>query len=366
MVHDDGKKNQAKTESPATPLLVSKSTKEQGKISTTTTAAEHDNHETPKEPLISQSTSLVKLKEKSQQQQQQQRLRKNVRTSPKLQREEVQLAVMFGSLLYNYNYSETNQQQKRKELAIVKADDDEEEKIEVTRERAFQSIFKALEKEIPTDPQHLRQSRLFQSTKKLVEFQRDQFLVGQDYAQMASGQRYKVRSENPKSPPTNSSSSSSSAQPPAASSSSSSSWKALRQMTNLHPGEIPFPPPQLPFDPNCMGHSFMANVISKQLLPLPSLRQAALPLVCKVPGWIYHPTQTALVNIIVRQESNLDRILKQQLLTFLGNPKNRTNIKASTQSILLSSSSSSSRLPAASTAPTDRKPVSKKAIHVGS
>ena len=290
----------------------------------------------------------------------QSQLLKQPSSSPKQQRkqEEVRLAVMIGSLLYNVSNDPSAVKsiaEATAPLASASASESSEftsagsitteipsQQVERRREneaKALQSIVHMIQNEIPESASELRQSRLYESTKKFVEFQRDQYLVGRDYATMAAEQRYKQKTEN------NPDNRQTGVVEQVSSSSSRGSRRTLASLAKLLPHQTekapsPFPPPKLPYDPTALGYSQLAQVVSRNLLPLPVVYQAVLPWFCRIPEFIYQPTQNALVSIILGQQSNLDHILKERLLIFLDNPRNRTAMKTSTRGFFLSSLSS--------------------------
>ena len=272
-------------------------------------------------------------------------------SSPR-QREEARLAVMVGSLLFNISSDSTSTIKSDKEegstsgsesKAIEATDgkfvenEKNEERRKETEAKALQSAVQWISKEIPEDTDGLRQSRVYKNAKKLIEFQRDQYLVGRDYAKMAAEKRSKQQVSELPSNAENTSKE--------GKRQSLTTRSTLSSLANLLPQSEksvePFPPSTLPYDKSALGYTQVANVVSRQLLPLPAVYKAALPWACRVPELIYPRTERALVNIILGQQSNLDRILKNRLLTFLDNPRNRTAIKTSTRGFILSSSTSS-------------------------
>ncbi|KAL7559670.1 hypothetical protein ACA910_002382 [Epithemia clementina (nom. ined.)] len=266
-------------------------------------------------------------------------------SSPR-KKEEVRLAGMVGSLLYNIPSggvdASTEVASEQQPATPNPVDEAAERRRRETQAKLLQSVVYLIGNEIPEDTDELRQSRWYKSTRKLVEFQRDQYLVGKDYATMASEQRYKQQtvksdSSKPNKAPHRQVQRNTSLTP----------RSTLSSLANLLPQPEktapPFPSVKLPYDPTALGHAHLSQVVSTKLIPLPALyRHVALPWACKVPDLIYQPAENALVRAILGQQSTLHRVLKSRILTFLDNPRNRTAIKTSTRGFILSSSSSSS------------------------
>lgn len=157
---------------------------------------------------------------------------------------------------------------------------------------------------IPADPAALQEKPIFQSTYKLLQWQRDNYLVGKDYADWRKAERQQEA-------------------------------KLGTTIVRDSTGEIAI-------DPTALGHQQIAKLAS-DFIPSETVRMAALPLVVGLPqkengggggGALYQPTRTALVNLIDGQQDNVNCILKNQILTYLQNPQNRLAIKNSTQGFI--------------------------------
>lgn len=154
---------------------------------------------------------------------------------------------------------------------------------------------------IPEDPAALREKPIFQNTYKLLQWQRDNYLVGKDYADWRKAERQQEAKLG---------------------------TKIVRDST----GEIAI-------DPTALGHQQIAKLAS-DFIPSETVRKTALPLVVGLPqkgnsgGALYQPTRTALVDLIDGQQDNLNRLLKNQILIYLQNPQNRLAMKNSTQGFI--------------------------------
>jgi hypothetical protein len=146
---------------------------------------------------------------------------------------------------------------------------------------------------IPKDPVALRKTAIFQSTYKILEWQRDNYLVGTEYAEWRKVERQKER-----------------------------------------PG--PTMISEIPFDPQALGHAQITNLAS-WFIPSETVRAAVLPLVTPLPMTTLFPiTVPATVSILQGQQQNLDPLMKSALLEYLKNPDNRLAMKNSMQGYIAS------------------------------
>jgi len=143
---------------------------------------------------------------------------------------------------------------------------------------------------IPKDPTALRQSSFYKTTYRSIQWQRDNYLVGREYANWRKAERKKRPDD---------------------------------ETTN----DL-----EIPYDASALSHEQIARLASN-FIPSDTVRNAALPLVVDLPKnvAIYRMTKNAMVDLILSQQPNLDTVLKNQLVMFLTNPQNRINIKNSTQ-----------------------------------
>lgn len=159
---------------------------------------------------------------------------------------------------------------------------------EALRKRAKEqahSVTLDISKFLPHDPQELKEQHFYQATYRLLQYQRDSYLVGKHYADWRQQERKDARA-------------------------------------TLHS--------DLPHDPEALGHAQLAK-LAKDFIPSTTVRNAALPLVVDLPvKVILQPATTGLVNLILGQQERLDHIVKEQLTGILMNPNVRLAIKNST------------------------------------
>ena len=145
---------------------------------------------------------------------------------------------------------------------------------------------------VKKDPKELRESWLFTETYKQIQWQRDSYFVGPEYANWS--RRRRLREEQ-------------------------NDTRSVKAYLTL-----------MPYDDSLASRQ-LAN-IAADFIPSRTVTAALIPIVVKLPqGALYRPTQTALVNIIRSQQALLDRVFKNSILGFLDNPSNRQNIKNSTK-----------------------------------
>ena len=162
-----------------------------------------------------------------------------------------------------------------------------------------QDIASHVDEILPKDPNELRETALFRNAYKLVANQRDQYLVGSEYAE----------------------------------------WKRTKQDSRrLRRGFFDrrrqFRENELPMDPTALGHQQIAD-LAASFIPSQTMVNAALPLIEPLPGQVlFGPSKEALLGIIASQQTNLDTIMRGQIINVLTNPNIRTSIKKSTQGFL--------------------------------
>ena len=139
---------------------------------------------------------------------------------------------------------------------------------------------------IPHSHEAIRQTPLFAQLYRLIQFQRDQYLVGTEYA----------------------------------------TWQQTERTTR----RVTDPSDTLPYDRTAWGHPHLAR-IAADFIPTDTVRNAVVPLVTPLPTTTLYPLlQNACKDAILGQQANLNAIVKDSVLTFLKNPENRRAIKKST------------------------------------
>jgi hypothetical protein len=157
---------------------------------------------------------------------------------------------------------------------------------------------------IPRDPPVLRQTTLYQNSLRQLEYQRDQYMVGHEYAEWRRKEKQKLQHQTTTATTTRS---------------------RIRKRTSHS---------DIPYDATALGHQHLAP-LAAQFIPTERVQTALAPILASVPNLVYVPTRNATVNIILGQFHNLSNLMKMQVLTFLDNPKNRSAMKASTQGMIL-------------------------------
>ena len=152
---------------------------------------------------------------------------------------------------------------------------------------------------IKEDRQELVNSWIFKESYKQIQWQRDSYLVGTEYA--VWNKRRRIREQQDMLGDT----------------------RSIQTYLTL-----------MPWD-DSLASKQLAKVAS-DFIPTATVKNALLPIVLKLPqSALYRPSQTALFNIIQGQQHNLDRILKNAILGALNNPNNRHNVKQKLQGMIL-------------------------------
>jgi hypothetical protein len=184
---------------------------------------------------------------------------------------------------------------------------------------------------IPRDPQALRQTTLYQNSLRQVEYQRDQYMVGHEYAEWRRKQKQitnpQQQQHNTHHPTT-----------------------TTRRRRTIGTVEDDY----IPYDATALGHQQFAPLAAR-FIPTERVQKSLAPVLASVPNMVYEPTRNATVNIVLGQFHNLSRVMKMQVLQFLDNPKNRSAMKASTQGMILKNTSAAAAAAAAATSTTPSK-----------
>lgn len=138
---------------------------------------------------------------------------------------------------------------------------------------------------IPLDPAELRETNLFKSTFQILQWQRDNYLVGTEYA----------------------------------------NW--IKNHRDAYPDRTI----DLPHDKNAMVHQQASKIVA-WFIPTDTVRKALLPIVVDLPRTaLYNVARNSIVDLIASQQANLDRAIKNALLSLTKSERNREAIKSSTQ-----------------------------------
>eukprot|EP00977_Amphora_coffeiformis_P024643 scaffold16508_cov133-Amphora_coffeaeformis.AAC.1 len=155
---------------------------------------------------------------------------------------------------------------------------------------------------IPHNPQEIRQTALFSQLYRLIQFQRDQYLVGSEYATWQHNERQQQSSNTTDNSTT-----------------AGGGW-----IIQTDPND------RLPYDPTSLGHQQLARVAA-DFIPTATVRHATVPLLTPLATETLYPQlKQACNDVILGQQANLNQIVKDSLLAFLKNPQNRMAIKKTT------------------------------------
>lgn len=138
---------------------------------------------------------------------------------------------------------------------------------------------------LPSSSNEVRSLPFYGSILEAITYQRDNYLVGNQYADT----RQKARSNhnNPRPPP-------------------------------LH---------RIPYDPRALGSIQLAS-LGASFIPSPTVHNALLPLLVSLPsGVLKEPIANAVANAIPLAQPQLDLAMKNSIIAFMGNPKMRQVIK---------------------------------------
>ena len=148
---------------------------------------------------------------------------------------------------------------------------------------------------IPEDRQKLRGTALYKEAYKGIQWQRDNYLVGREYANWRIKERYRLDR-------------------------GSGTTRSIQSFVD-----------EIQFDDSALAHPLLAR-LAAPFIPSDSVKNALLPLLLPVlENRLYPIAQQGLVHIVESQRDNLHHVLKGQILQFLSNPQNRANTKSSTR-----------------------------------
>eukprot|EP00980_Cylindrotheca_fusiformis_P007080 scaffold1482_cov120-Cylindrotheca_fusiformis.AAC.22 len=146
-------------------------------------------------------------------------------------------------------------------------------------------------KNLPNTPEQVRDLPFYDSTLNALKYQRDNYLVGELYAE----RRRRQRDKDPFAP------------------------AALNRM---------------PYDARALG-SVQTIKLGSWFIPSPTVRDALLPIVVGLPsGVLREPILNATVNAIPLAQPSLDRVVKYSLLQFMDDPQWREVMKSQTNTYI--------------------------------
>lgn len=156
---------------------------------------------------------------------------------------------------------------------------------------------------IPYTHKEIRETPVFRQLYRLIQFQRDQYLVGTEYATWQQNERQRCEQ-------------------------AAALGVAAELIIQTDPSD------QLPHDPTAYGHQQLPP-LAANFIPSDTVRLATIPLVTPLAtDTLYPMLRQACNDIIAGQQENLNAIVKSSLLDFLQNPSNRLAIKKSTHGFI--------------------------------
>jgi hypothetical protein len=165
--------------------------------------------------------------------------------------------------------------------------------VEAIQANADAPIQQALEDHLPKDTQGVRNLPFYNATLEALRYQRDNYLVGTQYARRSEKQRQ---------------------------------------------GRL-FPPsprlfPRMPRDATALGHVQLTQ-LGSWFVPSATIKEALMPIVIALPSGALKDTITGSVaNAIPLAQPSLDRAVKNAILDFIDSPQMRQMVKNRTEKIL--------------------------------
>lgn len=169
----------------------------------------------------------------------------------------------------------------------------------------------------------IRDRQFYKETYKLLQWQRDNYLVGQNYAEQRKIERQaakELESSRGRTP---------------------FSVKSVAPSVKVQS----FDPVQIPFDSTTLGHQQLVKLAS-WFIPTETVQQALVPLVVALPsGPLKQPILHGMVHLISTQQKNLDGVIKDQLTHFFTGDHSRKFVKHSANNYIYGSFHQSERRP---------------------
>ena len=155
------------------------------------------------------------------------------------------------------------------------------------------------------DTSSMKETELYQLALRNLRWQRDNYLVGTDYADLRRRQERRRRERMRRSP-------------------AAASLYAAR-----------YPSFSLPYDPAAMGNQQIVSLFS-WFIPSPTVHNVALPMVVSLPtGPLHDRLLRATTDLIPLSQNNLNSVVNTQLLWFLRDEEKKKFIKESTRGYIL-------------------------------
>jgi len=189
--------------------------------------------------------------------------------------------------------------------------DHDVDKLNASLKNRIDGALDQIDKQIPHDPIALRQNSLYQGSLQMLQWQRDNYLVGKEYADWRKNDRHRTQQRQQQQ---------------------QQQQVFSRMTTTTAVAETSY---DIPYDPTALGHPQLAKLAS-DFIPTETVVKALTPIVAGLPATVlYEPVRNSAVEIVRGQQGNLEGIIKNQLLRFLDNPQNREAMKNSTRGMLI-------------------------------
>ncbi|KAL3916240.1 MAG: hypothetical protein SGILL_005266 [Bacillariaceae sp.] len=160
------------------------------------------------------------------------------------------------------------------------------------QENADAPIQKALEENLPTDAEGVRNLPFYDNTLEALWYQRDNYLVGSKYATRSEKQR----------------------------------------QGRLFPSPRLFP--RMPRDATALGHVQITD-LARWFIPSSTIKESLMPIVVALPSTtLKESITTSVANAIPAAQPSLDGAMKSAILNFIDSPEMRQMVKNRTEKIL--------------------------------
>jgi hypothetical protein len=171
-------------------------------------------------------------------------------------------------------------------------------------------VAEQIDKLIPKDRESLRETALFREAYKGIQWQRDNYVVGREYANWQRKERSRRLYGD------------------------DADGGGGRRRHRTAPQSYAAAD-EIPYDETALAHAQLARLAAPFLVS-GTVRTALLgPVVVPaIGGPLYPVARHGLVSLIESQRDNLHSVLKDQILQFLNDPENRASIKNSTKGLM--------------------------------
>lgn len=190
------------------------------------------------------------------------------------------------------------QREERQDQVVNDAEEDTLQSVEKAALDAVSELSSDKGNDVDIDAT-MRNTELYQLALRSLLWQRDNYLVGRDYADQRSSIRRKQKQ-----------------------------MRDTHQLTNTSMN-LPFS--QMPYDATALGNVQLTR-LGSWFIPSPVVHRSLLPIVVGLPtGPLNEPILRAVVNLIPMSQNNLDNVMKSRILWFLKDEHWRDVIKNNTK-----------------------------------